>query len=323
MRPPLSQPTLTRCRQRRRPVASSHHRHDRARRRTRCHSRGGTQQDKGAVSHRDRVAGFAERLVAAWATQAVSSGIATAFLAGGSVTCGERRPGRTLPLTSRPRRCGASTPIPTDVQLRRARLIVGSLCRPASDPAKASMHLHGLRGPVRLRIWKPSIGGVFACRPTPAKVTLTPTSRCRSETRERSPGRTNAGRRADLHRSPIGYRAARKLQRESGVGRGGRRASPHGPAEGFQGRRARGAADAAGPRSGRPSKRLAFLSTAAPLACSTCAWSGEGHDVGLYQSYRLGRVRLAHSAPHPPRSWSRVRWRPSRRRRRPTGRSCR
>lgn len=48
-----------------------------------------------------------------------------------------------------------------------------------------------------------------------------------------------------------------------------------------------------------PSKRLAFLSNPTPLGYSTCAWSGEGHEVGLYQAYALGRVRLAHSAPHP------------------------
>jgi len=48
-----------------------------------------------------------------------------------------------------------------------------------------------------------------------------------------------------------------------------------------------------------PSGRLAFLADAAPVAYETCAWSGEGHDVGLYQAYRLGRVRFASSAPHP------------------------
>ncbi len=48
-----------------------------------------------------------------------------------------------------------------------------------------------------------------------------------------------------------------------------------------------------------PSGRLAFLSGAAPVAYQTCAWSGEGHDVGLYQAYALGRIRLVQSAPHP------------------------
>ena len=48
-----------------------------------------------------------------------------------------------------------------------------------------------------------------------------------------------------------------------------------------------------------PSGRLAFLAQTAPVAYETCAWSGEGHDVGLYQAYQLGRVRFAQSAPHP------------------------
>jgi hypothetical protein len=48
-----------------------------------------------------------------------------------------------------------------------------------------------------------------------------------------------------------------------------------------------------------PSNRLAFLATSAPLAYEACAWSGEGHDVGLYQAYALGRVRFATSRPHP------------------------
>jgi hypothetical protein len=34
-----------------------------------------------------------------------------------------------------------------------------------------------------------------------------------------------------------------------------------------------------------PAGRLAFLASAAPVAYETCAWSGEGHDVGLYQAY--------------------------------------
>lgn len=48
-----------------------------------------------------------------------------------------------------------------------------------------------------------------------------------------------------------------------------------------------------------PSGRLAFLAATAPIAYETCAWSGEGHDVGLYQAYRLGRVRFETSSPHP------------------------
>ena len=48
-----------------------------------------------------------------------------------------------------------------------------------------------------------------------------------------------------------------------------------------------------------PSMRLAFLATAAPLAYEACPWSGEGHDVGLYQTYTLGRLKLAKSTPHP------------------------
>ncbi|WP_293680764.1 strawberry notch family protein [uncultured Phenylobacterium sp.] len=48
-----------------------------------------------------------------------------------------------------------------------------------------------------------------------------------------------------------------------------------------------------------PSGRLAFLANTAAVAYETCPWSGEGHDVGLYQAYALGRVRFAASAPHP------------------------
>jgi len=50
-----------------------------------------------------------------------------------------------------------------------------------------------------------------------------------------------------------------------------------------------------------PAGRLAFLADTAPVAYETCAWLGEGHDVGLYQAYRLARVRFAKSAPHPSR----------------------
>ena len=48
-----------------------------------------------------------------------------------------------------------------------------------------------------------------------------------------------------------------------------------------------------------PAGRLAFLAETAPVAYETCPWSGEGHDVGLYQAYQLGRVRFPKGAPHP------------------------
>ena len=48
-----------------------------------------------------------------------------------------------------------------------------------------------------------------------------------------------------------------------------------------------------------PIDRLAFLATAAPIAYETRAWSGEGHDVGLYQAYALGRIAFPQSHPHP------------------------
>jgi hypothetical protein len=48
-----------------------------------------------------------------------------------------------------------------------------------------------------------------------------------------------------------------------------------------------------------PSGRLAFLANTAPIAYETCSWSGEGHDVGLYQAYALGRLRLPAWTPHP------------------------
>lgn len=47
------------------------------------------------------------------------------------------------------------------------------------------------------------------------------------------------------------------------------------------------------------SNKLAFIETAAKLDYETITWSGEGHDVGLYQSYKVGRVRFARSNPHP------------------------
>jgi hypothetical protein len=48
-----------------------------------------------------------------------------------------------------------------------------------------------------------------------------------------------------------------------------------------------------------PSNRLAFLAAAAPVAYEAKAWSGEGHDVGLYQAYRLGRIAFPQARPHP------------------------
>src|SRR3989344_457188 len=48
-----------------------------------------------------------------------------------------------------------------------------------------------------------------------------------------------------------------------------------------------------------PGGRLAFLADTAPVDYDSAPWSGEGHDVGLYQAYRLGRIRLPQSAPHP------------------------
>ena len=48
-----------------------------------------------------------------------------------------------------------------------------------------------------------------------------------------------------------------------------------------------------------PAGRLGFLAQTAPVAYETCPWSGEGHDVGLYQAYQLGRIRFAKAAPHP------------------------
>ena len=48
-----------------------------------------------------------------------------------------------------------------------------------------------------------------------------------------------------------------------------------------------------------PSSRLGFLTTTAPVAYAVKDWSGEGHDVGLYQAYALGRIDLAQARPHP------------------------
>lgn len=52
-------------------------------------------------------------------------------------------------------------------------------------------------------------------------------------------------------------------------------------------------------RSPSAAGRLNFLAQSAPVAYETQPWSGEGHDVGLYQAYQLGRIRFAESAPHP------------------------
>jgi hypothetical protein len=48
-----------------------------------------------------------------------------------------------------------------------------------------------------------------------------------------------------------------------------------------------------------PSTRLSFLGSTAPLAYEVKPWSGEGHDVGLYQAYALGRVAFPKAQPHP------------------------
>jgi len=48
-----------------------------------------------------------------------------------------------------------------------------------------------------------------------------------------------------------------------------------------------------------PTGRLALLADTAQVAYDTKPWSGEGHDVGLYQAYQLGRIALSKPAPHP------------------------
>ncbi len=48
-----------------------------------------------------------------------------------------------------------------------------------------------------------------------------------------------------------------------------------------------------------PSNRLAFLNSTAPVVYETKTWSGEGHDVGLYQAYALGRIAFPQVQPHP------------------------
>ncbi|MDP3405803.1 MAG: strawberry notch family protein [Brevundimonas sp.] len=48
-----------------------------------------------------------------------------------------------------------------------------------------------------------------------------------------------------------------------------------------------------------PSGRLAFLGGATPLAYEVKPWSGEGRDVGLYQTHCLARIDLPDPRPHP------------------------
>jgi hypothetical protein len=46
-------------------------------------------------------------------------------------------------------------------------------------------------------------------------------------------------------------------------------------------------------------KKFAFLATAAPLTYTPKDWSGQGHDVGLYQAYSLGRIEIPGAVSHP------------------------
>ena len=48
-----------------------------------------------------------------------------------------------------------------------------------------------------------------------------------------------------------------------------------------------------------PSRKFEYLAAATPLAYEPKAWSGEGHDVGLYQAYGPSRVVIANAKPHP------------------------
>ncbi len=48
-----------------------------------------------------------------------------------------------------------------------------------------------------------------------------------------------------------------------------------------------------------PGRRLALLAETRALDYAVIDWRGEGHDVGLYQAYRLGRIAIAGAAPHP------------------------
>lgn len=47
------------------------------------------------------------------------------------------------------------------------------------------------------------------------------------------------------------------------------------------------------------SAKADYLASARAVAYEVIDWTGEGHDVGLFQAHRLGRIRLAKSAPHP------------------------
>lgn len=51
-------------------------------------------------------------------------------------------------------------------------------------------------------------------------------------------------------------------------------------------------------RAGAPVK-FGFLEAATPLAYDHRSWTGEGHDVGLYQAYSLGRIAISSAKPHP------------------------
>ena len=48
-----------------------------------------------------------------------------------------------------------------------------------------------------------------------------------------------------------------------------------------------------------PSSRLGFLGSTSAVTYDVIPWSGEGHDVGLYQAYKLGRIAFTPSRPHP------------------------
>jgi protein-L-isoaspartate O-methyltransferase len=48
-----------------------------------------------------------------------------------------------------------------------------------------------------------------------------------------------------------------------------------------------------------PSTRLGFIASSAAVAYEVVEWSGEGHDIGLYQAYRLGRIAFSEPRPHP------------------------
>lgn len=48
-----------------------------------------------------------------------------------------------------------------------------------------------------------------------------------------------------------------------------------------------------------PSNRLKFLASTAPVEYETHPFDGEGHDVGIYQAYRLSRVAFTRQTPHP------------------------